>query len=127
MGLRLPFLLGQHVNFEEDVWCRWLVMLIQPVLIRFLRFHLVHTNITGASLLRFGRNGLLQISVSEVLNRVFTAGVGERNSVVGTGNAAPCTEIPSVGSMFAMVKKVRPLCRAYREIARAHQLNILVK
>lgn len=64
--------------------------------------------------------------MSEVLNRVFTAGVGERNDAWAK-RAAPCTEIPSVGSMFAMVKKVRPLlCAGCHAITLSHYEEISI-
>lgn len=47
-----------------------------------------------------------QISVSEVLHRAFIEGIGERKEGSAVQPAAPRTEVPSVGAMFAMVKKV---------------------
>lgn len=53
---------------------------------------------------------VLDVSVSEVLHRAFIAGVGERNEDNPAQPTLPCTEIPSLGSMFLMVKKVNMSC-----------------
>ncbi|CAM9377533.1 unnamed protein product, partial [Scytosiphon promiscuus] len=49
---------------------------------------------------------VLEVSVSEVLHRTFVAGIGERQEGNAPNPTAPCTEIPSLGTMFSAVKKV---------------------
>ncbi|CAN0109706.1 unnamed protein product [Ectocarpus sp. 6 AP-2014] len=49
---------------------------------------------------------VLEVSVSEVLHRTLIAGVGERQEGNNPNPMAPCTEIPTLGSMFSVVKKV---------------------
>lgn len=49
---------------------------------------------------------VLEVSVSEVLHRALVAGIGERQQGNAPNPTAPCTEIPSLGSMFIVVKKV---------------------
>lgn len=49
---------------------------------------------------------VLEVSVSEVLHRALIAGIGERQEGNAPNPIAPCTEIPSLGSMFSVVKKV---------------------
>lgn len=51
----------------------------------------------------------MKVSVSEVLNRAFTSGVGERIDSGGSQPASACTDIPSLVTMFPVVKKVRSL------------------
>lgn len=51
----------------------------------------------------------MKVSVSEVLNRAFTSGVGERMDSGGSQPASACTDIPSLVTMFPVVKKVRSL------------------
>lgn len=46
------------------------------------------------------------MSVSEVLHRAMITGIGERQEGNAPTQTAPCTEIPSLGSMFSAVKKV---------------------
>lgn len=43
-----------------------------------------------------------QVSVSEILHRTLIAGIGERSA----GDATPSTDIPTLGSIFSVVKKV---------------------
>lgn len=52
---------------------------------------------------------VLEVSVSEVLHRALIAGIGERQEGNAPNPTAPCTEIPSIGTMFSAVKKVRSL------------------
>lgn len=49
---------------------------------------------------------VLEVSVSEVLHRALIAGIGERQEGNTPHPTAPSTEIPSLGSMFSVVKKV---------------------
>lgn len=44
--------------------------------------------------------------MSEVLHRAMIAGIGERQEGNAPHPTAPCTEIPTLGSMFSVVKKV---------------------
>lgn len=46
------------------------------------------------------------MSVTEVLHRAMVAGIGERQEGNAPHPTAPSTEIPSLGSMFSIVKKV---------------------
>ncbi|CAM9229718.1 unnamed protein product, partial [Ectocarpus sp. 8 AP-2014] len=49
---------------------------------------------------------VLEVSVSEVLHRTLIAGIGERQEGNNPNPMPPCTEIPTLGSMFSVVKKV---------------------
>ncbi|CAM9468160.1 unnamed protein product, partial [Ectocarpus sp. 12 AP-2014] len=49
---------------------------------------------------------VLEVSVSEVLHRTLIGGIGERQEGNNPNPMAPCTEIPTLGSMFSVVKKV---------------------
>eukprot|EP00903_Cladosiphon_okamuranus_P014927 g13820.t2 len=49
---------------------------------------------------------VLEVSVSEVLHRAMIAGIGERQEGNAPNPTPPCTEIPSLSSMFSVVKKV---------------------
>ncbi|CAB1097864.1 unnamed protein product [Ectocarpus sp. CCAP 1310/34] len=49
---------------------------------------------------------VLEVSVSEVLHRTLISGIGERQEGNYPNPMAPCTEIPTLGSMFSVVKKV---------------------
>ncbi|CAM9165037.1 unnamed protein product [Ectocarpus sp. 4 AP-2014] len=49
---------------------------------------------------------VLEVSVSEVLHRTLIAGIGERQEGNNPNPMAPCTEIPTLESMFSVVKKV---------------------
>lgn len=51
----------------------------------------------------------MQVSVSEVLHRAFTDGIGERSESGGSQPTSACTDIPSLGAMFSVVMKVRSL------------------